>query len=92
MRLFSIIQRRSGLMNAFLAVNHDGELVLMPEPRDTAVILRFDPLHAFLPLGGGIVRTLSVVTTFVFVALGWVLFAAPSFREASVTLQRTFSL
>jgi alginate O-acetyltransferase complex protein AlgI len=49
-----------------------------------AIVPRID----WLARGGAAIAAVSTVTTFAFVVLGWVLFAAPSFAAAAVTLRR----
>jgi len=46
------------------------------------------PRFARLTSGGPIVTAVSTATTFAFVVLGWVLFAAPSFQAAAATVRR----
>ena len=46
------------------------------------------PRFAWLARGGGAIGAVSTVTTFAFVVLGWVLFAAPSFQAAAATIRR----
>ena len=43
---------------------------------------------AWLARGGTAIAAVSTVATFAFVALGWVLFAAPSFQAAAATVRR----
>jgi len=50
------------------------------------------PSVAWLRAGGGTVTAISVVTTFAFVVLGWVLFAAVSFGAAAGVLAGAFAL
>jgi alginate O-acetyltransferase complex protein AlgI len=51
--------------------------------------VRVAPSVAFLNAPSGAVTAVSVATTFVFVVLGWVLFAAPSFDAAAQTIARS---
>ena len=51
--------------------------------------VRVVPAFTFLNSPSRAIRALSVATTFVFVVLGWVLFAAPSFDAAAQTVARS---